>query len=182
MENLDLAVKEIEKILIKSPVTTELQHGKAAKKWLLVLEPNANEAMQIAALAHDIERSFIDEKKHNKEEYSKDYNQHKREHSERSAKVVKELLEKFDFNENFINKVYKIVLNHEFGGDRETDLVRDADSISFFEINFNNYLKKYGSKKSKEKIHFMYDRMSDKAKEVVKPLYDKAINQTNAHS
>lgn len=61
------------------------------------------------------------------------------------------MLVKFDFDDLFINKVYNLVLKHELGGDKETDILMDADSISFFEGNLPTYLKDNGGQTRKRR-------------------------------
>jgi hypothetical protein len=68
---------------------------------------------------------------------------------------------------SFIEKVKHLVLFHEIGGDEETNLLRDADSISFFEDNLEYYFETFGSEKTDFKIKYMYDRVSNKAKDIV---------------
>jgi len=43
-----------------------------------------------------------------------------------------------------------------------------ADSLSFFENNFEHYYNKHGEEKAKKKIKFMYNRMSKTAQKFVK--------------
>jgi hypothetical protein len=172
--NLEKIEKEIEDILSKSPIKIDPIHSKTTREWLLKLKPDADEALQIAALAHDIERAYISDEEGKKgEEDSDNYIEYKKQHSQRSAKIITDMLKKHGFIEPFIKRVGKLVLNHEFGGDPESDILRDADSISFFENNLEYYLKRHGKETTKLKIKFMYDRMSTKAKQFLKSLkYD----------
>jgi hypothetical protein len=169
MENTELE-KEILEIISKSPIKTDLLHAKSTRKWVLRLKPDADYALQISALAHDIERG-LEPNYHNKtKEKFDNYEKHKRTHSEKSAKIIIKLLEKYNFDKDFISKVKHLVLKHEFGGDFESNLLMDADSISFFEENFVQYYEEYGEEKTRKKIRFMYNRMSDKAKSLIKDI------------
>ncbi|MEA3273397.1 MAG: DUF4202 family protein [Patescibacteria group bacterium] len=164
---------EIMEIISKSPVKTDLSHAKSTRKWILKLKPDADYALQISALAHDIERG-LEPNYHNKtKEKFDNYKEHKHIHSKKSAKIIVELLEKYNFDEKFIFKVKHLVLKHEFGGDFESNLLMDADSISFFEENFVQYYEEYGEGNTRKKIRFMYDRISNNAKSLVKDIqYD----------
>ncbi len=174
MENTRLE-NEIIEIISKSPVKTDLPHAKSTRKWILKLKPDADYALQISALAHDIERGLEPDYHNKTKEKFDNYKEHKRIHSEKSAKVIVELLEKYNFDKEFISKVKHLVLKHEFGGDFESNLLMDADSISFFEENLVQYHEKYGEEKTRKKIKFMYNRMSDKAKSLVKNIqYDNS--------
>lgn len=168
MDNLNSLKDEIKKIISKSPVKTDLAHSESTRKWILKLKPDADSALQIAALTHDIERAYESEYYNKTKEKFDNYQEHKRIHSEKSAKIVTELLKKHSFDKAFISKVKHLVLKHEFGGDTESNLLMDADSISFFEENFVQYFEKFGEEKTRKKIRFMYNRMSDDAKQIIK--------------
>jgi len=160
--------QEIENVISNSPVVTDLAHARSTVKWLLRLEPNADEAQQIAALAHDIERGLRDSivQPGLKEGYE-NYKEYKRIHAEKSAKIISDILERYEFNKTFVKKVSHLVSNHESGGDPKTDLLMDADSLSFFEENLELYFEKYGEEATRKKIAFMYERMSEPAKQFV---------------
>ncbi len=57
MNRFNLVKKEIKELLLKSPLKFDPVHSALTLKWLLKLKSNADEALQIAALAHDIERA-----------------------------------------------------------------------------------------------------------------------------
>jgi hypothetical protein len=166
MDRLNLLIQEIESIISKSLSKTDLNHARSTKKWLLILKPDADVAMQIAALAHDIERGIYNEG--GAGELSKDYNKYKEEHAKRSAKIICDLLRKHKFDQQVIEKVNNIVLSHEVGGEEDIEIVKDADSISFFEENLEHYFERYGRKRTKFKVSFMFERVSVKAKEIIK--------------
>lgn len=177
MDKEDKAKREIEEILKDSPVAIDPIHSKNTLKWLLVLKPNADQALQIAALGHDIDRgvSKITDKSLKD---MKNYEQARIEHSIRSAKVISDLLKKYNFEKKFIDKVHRLVERHETGGDEESDILRDADSIAFFEYNIPTYFERYGKEKTLYKIRYMFDRVSDRAKNIIKKIeyQDKEIN------
>ncbi len=54
MDNLDCIKKKIEKIIEKSPIPEDPIHSKNTLKWVLKLKPDADDALQIAALGHYI--------------------------------------------------------------------------------------------------------------------------------
>lgn len=173
MDRFKAVEKEIEEIISKSPVETDVSHARLTRKWLLELNPDADEAFQIAALAHDMERGITGKLEIDMDEKYDDYDNYKKQHSERSAKVIRGILEKHGFNEDFIKRVERLVLLHEFGGDEESDILIDADSIAFFEEKIKIYLKRYGKEKTRFKVKFMYDRMSERAKGIVREFeYD----------
>jgi len=174
--NVTKLEREIKNIISNSPVNSDLKHAISARKWVLKLNPGADLALQIAALAHDIERGCQNESKQTtkvKEDF-KNYIQLKKIHSQKSAEVIVDLLNKHEFDKSFIAKVKSLVLKHEFGGDKEADVLMDADSLSFFQENFIYYYKKYGEDKAKSKINFMYSRMSANAKKLARKINFKS--------
>lgn len=168
MPELKQLEKEIEEMISKSPVKTDLAHAKSTKKWVLKLKPDSDLALQIAALAHDIERCNETPEFNKTKENFDNYDEIKRLHSERSSKVIVDLLKKHHFEESFIQKVSHLVLKHEFGGDGESDVLMDADSLSFFEENFEQYFLKFGEETTRKKIKFMFNRMSKTAQSFAK--------------
>ena len=161
----------------------KMDHFERTVFWLKKLKPNADEAMLIAAYAHDIGRAFrttgtietFKDKEINDEEELK-------KHQQESADIITKFLKENDYPENKIKRVRNMVLHHEEGGDEESDLIKDADSVSFLEVNvakfLNVFLKPLGKDKIKTKIDWMYDRITnDKAKLLAKPFYKNAIKK-----
>ena len=153
--------------------------------WVNYLNPKPSEALLIAALTHDIERAF---KEGSKPFFSKkgkwDDKASNQWHSERSAKFVKEFLEKEKANPCLINQTVRLISHHEEGGWGEADLLRDADSISFLEVNVPFFISRIPGELSKkeveEKFNYMFARIgSKKAIEIAKPLYKKAMADLN---
>ncbi|MEK7447475.1 MAG: DUF4202 family protein [Patescibacteria group bacterium] len=170
MNKITKTKNEIKEILKESPLDFEVKHAEHTLKRLLELMPDADNAVQIAALAHDIDRGVYKiTETHNLKDFG-NIDDFKREHAIRSAQVTKELLEKNGFDEDFIEKVTSIVKNHEVGGDQETNAVMDADSISYFDYNIYEYYEKNGPEKTKNKVRFMSTRVSPRALEVIKNI------------
>ncbi|MBT7902618.1 DUF4202 family protein [Candidatus Woesearchaeota archaeon] len=147
-------------MLLQSPAKTDWKHAQGTKNWILKLRPDADFALQIAALAHDIERGFYKKSK----EDVKDYNKHKAEHAKRSAQVISDILVKHKFDEIFVKRVAKLILLHEVGGNPESNDLRDSDSISFFEDNLEQYFEKFGTETTIKKIKYMFGRMNNQHK------------------
>lgn len=179
--------KEIEETLPNSPIEFEPVHSKLTLKWVLKLKPDADEALQIAALSHDIERAVTGITEKDLKDYSK-ISEFKKEHSLRSAKIICDLLKKQGYSKEIIEKVKHLVENHEFGGDEESNILMDANSLAYFEYNVPFYLKRNGEERTKKKIRFVFDRMSEKAKEIVRkfrfknPAVDRIFRETVLYS
>lgn len=178
MSKFDLIKKEILSILPKSPLDFELMHAELVLKWTLKLKPDADEALQIAALSHDIDRAVTGITEKDLKDYSQ-IDEFKKEHSLRSANIISEILKKYNYPQDIIDKVKYLVERHEFGGDYESDILKDADSIAYFDYNIPSYLKRNGRERTISKIQFMYNRLSSAAKKLANQIKftDKEIEK-----
>ena len=157
---------EIETIISKSQVPEDSIHSKNTREWVLKLKPEADMALQIAALGHDIERS-IEERKIKRENFT-DYDEFKRAHSYNSATILQEILLKYDVKQDFIDKVVDLVLWHEFGGTPEANILKYADSISFFDVNLPFYFQRNSERETAFRMKWGYKKLSKIAKSIVK--------------
>jgi hypothetical protein len=153
--------------------------------WLKILKPDADEALLIAAVAHDIERAFRDHETYDKiKNTEKGFrsDEHLTHHQEESARIIGEYLERIKADKRTVERVRMLVSRHEVGGNEDQNLLKDADSISFFENNVGYFVAKrvrdIGKRKVKEKFDWMYSRMtSERAKELARHLYREATRK-----
>jgi len=159
--------KEIEQIISKSPEESDPMHSKLVLKNVLALKPDADEALQIAALAHDIERAVPErtllENFNNREGY-------KQAHSIRSAQITTELLKKYGYNKRTIKKVTDLIEQHEIGNSGDVKILKEADSLTYFQYNLDFYYKLYGPERTEKKIQYMYNRLSEAGKKEVNKI------------
>ena len=169
----------------KAKKPSQVKHFVQTVHWLKVLSPEADEALLVAAIAHDIERAFrqkdILEKKTSVGFTSVEFY---RPHEERGAKIIADFLKNQNIDSGFIERVKMLVSRHEEGGNDDQNLLKDADSLSFFETNVPLFLEKktaeIGKEKVKQKFDWMFNRItSEKAKQIAQPFYDKAISALN---
>jgi len=167
MNKFDLVLKEINTITKNAEDKTEYGHSQSVLKWVLKFKPDADTALQIAALGHDIDRSLEDYRKMKARHAT--YEEYKKEHVLASAKIICDMLKKHDFDKTTINKVRSLIENHETGGEGDVKILMEADSLAFFN-NLVHYREEHTQKETIEKIKYMYDRLSDKAKSMVKKI------------
>jgi len=167
MDKFDLIKKEIEEQIKKSEIEADYEHSQLTWKWVFKQKPKADAALQLAALAHDYDRSFPDRER---SDHYDTYKQYKQAHAKKSAQIVTDLMLKYNFAPDEIKKVKYLIENHEIGGDGDLQTLTNADSLAYFNYNIPSYLKRNGKDKTRVKIQFMYNRLSDKAKELVNQI------------
>ena len=168
MNRIDRVKKSIESIIARSSVAEDPDHSKNTLQWLLKLKPDADEALQIAALGHDIERA-VQQRKVRREDFE-DYDQFKAVHARNSAEILKEIMLECGVDEMLIEQVYDLAGRHEVGGDERSDLLRDADSISYFEINLPLYFEREGYAETLRRTTWGYCRLSAHLRRVAKAM------------
>ena len=157
---------EIEMIISKSKVPEDSIHSQNTREWVLKLKPEADKALQISALGHDIERS-IEERKIKRENFT-NYDEFKKAHSKNSTIILCEIFSRHKIKQTFIEKVTNIVMLHEFGGTEEANILKDADSISFFDVNLPFYFQRNSERETAFRMKWGYKRLSKIAKSIVK--------------
>ena len=165
MKNVIRLKKKIKDIIKKSLVPEDPLHSKNTLKWLLKLKPNADEALKIAALGHDIERA-IEELKIKRSDY-KTYDMFKDAHALNSAKIIVEIMKDCKRNQELTDDVQFLVRQHERGGDNRANVLRDADTISFFDVNLQFYFKRNDEKETKKRWLWGYNKLSSNLKSIV---------------
>ncbi len=158
---------EILRILSNSDLDLEAEHAENTLEWVLKINPRASLALQIAALGHDIERSRQD--RYRSEDFA-DHSEYKRLHSEKGAEMLGELLREFKLEEDVIKEIQELVRLHEVGGSEVADVLRDADSISFFDNNLDFYIGYKGLEGAKKQVEYKFSRCSERAKDYIKNL------------
>lgn len=126
--------------------------------------------MQLAALAHDIERA-IPQRKIQRSEY-KDFNAFKNAHALNSARIVAAILEKYPLSNKIKSRIKFLIEHHEFGWDKDPELIvlKDADSLSFFEVNLPLYFQRHYEPEILFRIKWGYARLSEHGKKHLKKI------------
>ncbi len=162
MDSIVCAKQQIRAIISKSSVPEDPIHAENVLEWIVKLQPDADEALQIAALAHDIDRA--DERRKIQRADFNDYDQFKAAHANNSATILKEILHECQVEQSIIDEACRLVNRHEIGGDPRSDLLQDADSISYFEVNMPLYFQREGYEETLNRCIWGYQRLSSKMK------------------
>ena len=165
MDNIVCVKKKIEEIIQNSPVPEDPIHSKNTLEWLLKLNPHADDALKIAALGHDIERA-IEKRKVRRGDYE-NYDAFKKAHALNSAKILAEIMIACHTDKKLAEDVLFLVRHHETGGTKRADLLRNADSISFFHVNVPHYFIRNGLEDTQERCLWGFKRLSGDMQKVV---------------
>jgi hypothetical protein len=181
---LDLIRNYIDKGCKENDTIRDIKHYERTLYWLLRLKPDADEALQIAAYSHDAERVFRSAEYTNISKSAKGFRDedHLKHHQDIGAKLISDFLLEHGATGQLAKKVWVSISKHEVGGNDDQNLLKDADSLSFFENNVGFFLtrqvEKMGKEKVKDKFNWMYERItSPKAKKIAKPRYLKALQK-----
>lgn len=160
-----------------------LRHLRRTLHWLLKLDPGADEALQIAALAHDLQRAFRDDEPATGGGFLDSV--YLRHHQERGGELVAGFLLREGADAALAERVRTLVSRHEEGGTDEQDLLRDADSVSFFENNCDYFLRvlvpREGAAAVRAKFAWMFERIgSEPARRIARPWYETALARLSA--
>jgi hypothetical protein len=157
MDSIDCAKQRIREIIAGSRVPEDPIHAENTLEWLLKLDPAADQALQIAVLAHDIDRA-VEVQKVRRADFT-DYDAFKA-----------EILDRCGVAKSVADEACRLVTLHEVGGDPRSDLLKDADSISYFEVNLPWYYRREGREETKRRCRWGYQRLSARMKAIVKTI------------
>ena len=158
MDSIDCAKQRIREIIAGSRVPEDPRHAENTLKWLFRLEPKVDQALQIAALAHDIDRA-VETRKVRRSDFN-DYDAFKAAHARNGAAILRAILQKCGVNGSVTEEACRLVTLHEVGGDPHCDLLKDVDSISYFEVNMPMYYQREGWEETKRRCSWGYRRLS----------------------
>ena len=165
MDSIDCAKQKIRAAIAVSRVPEDPHHADNTLEWLLRLEPDVGEALQLAALAHDLDRA-VEAVKVRRADFD-DYDAFKAAHARHGAELLRPILTACGVARDMVDEACRLVEVHEVGGDPDADLLKDADSISYFDVNLPLYYEREGWAESKRRSLWGYQRLSARARNIV---------------
>lgn len=168
----------VAEIFTKADDLNGVKHHERVDYWVTQLEPNADEALRTAAISHDIERGINGDWKASSTDPDK-----LRKHQDLCAQITGDFLAKEGADKDFIMRVKHLISSHEYGGDKDQNILSDADRLTYFEnvaVRHSKTYKERGKSKEemKNKLDFEFNKIhSAKAKEIAQPWYDEAIQE-----
>lgn len=153
--------------LAKPLVRADYNHALDTWQWALRLEPEADLAVQLAALFHDVERlvSEADVRIEHHSANTANYQDFKDDHALKGAWMADQTLARAGVDERTRRRTARLISEHErppAAGDpeaREIALLNDADALSFFSLNSVGYLDYYGPEQTRRKVAYTLRRL-----------------------
>lgn len=149
--------------------------------WLLELDPQAGEALRLAAVAHDIERAFPGESEPPAGEEGPVSQAYERWHQDRSAELLAGWLREQAAPPALVEEVSDLVRVHEDGGSPDADLLQAADSLSFLEVQVELFVGLVAAgtlsrAQAERKLQRMYERIRvPRARELAEPMLSRGL-------
>lgn len=161
----------------------EWLYGQRMTDWLLRLEPQASEALQLAARAQHIGRWTIarDEYPRDRKGYLKWRTMLKLFH----AKTVAEIMEAQGYDEHLISQVQTLVKKDKLKTDPDTQLLEDVICMVFLQYYFEDFARQHPEEKIVDIVQKTWAKMSPRGHEqalrldfspAAKKLISQALN------
>ena len=153
----------------------ELLYSQRMTRKLLQFEPNASKALQIAARGQHICRWKIARK-----EYSMDrvgYLKWREELKKMHADLTGEILVQVGFDDQFVDRVQKIILKKFIKKNEESQTLEDTICLVFLDYYFDEFAAKHTDEKIIDILKKTWVKMSDKghAAALKIPFSDKSL-------
>ncbi|MFC1835714.1 DUF4202 family protein [Thermodesulfobacteriota bacterium] len=155
----------ISRIISRSPVPEDSGHSRNTLKWMLHLVPDADAALRLAALGHDIERAYGN-RRVRKSDYGT-FDEYKAAHALNSAAILGEVLTEYGSEQALIDEVEVLVGKHEFGGTPRSDQLKWADSLSYFDNNLVQYALRHSQEEIVHRVEWGLRRLPEHLREIV---------------
>ena len=168
MDSIECTKQKIRAVIAGSKVPEDPLHAENTLDWLLRLKRDADKTLQVAALGHDIERA-LETRKVKRGDFP-DYDTFKAAHARNSAEILMAIMKDCRVPKDTASEVYLLVCRHETGGDPRSDLIKNADGISYFHVNMPLYYQREGWEETKRRCIWGYRRLSARLKKIVENM------------
>ena len=161
-------------------------HLERTLEWVDILDPDASEALRIAAVTHDIERAFPDPEATWDSARDWDSPAYNRWHQDRCADLVSAWLREQGAGDALVRDADALVRNHEDGGWPEADTLQAADSLSFLDTMVPlvlGWTTRGYADNAAAKLRHSLDRMAPdqaRARALAAPKVERALAQLGA--
>jgi len=171
----------IRSIIASSSVPEDPFHAEDTLAWLQKLSAEIDLPLKIAAYGHDIERALPEGQRTSRKDYA-DYDAFKAAHARKSAAILHDIMVDCGIDKDVVAEVCRLVTLHEKGGDPRSDLLKEADSLSFFTVNLPFYYQRETLEEVVRRCSWGYRRLSPRGRDLLAkinfsdPLLKKIID------
>jgi hypothetical protein len=146
----------------------ELLYAERMTEWLDKMNPDATEALRLAARCQHIERWVIPREEYpmNRPGYIKWRNDLKKYHAQRAE----EILEDVGYDSDSIERVKKLVMKKGLKTDPEVQMLEDVICLVFLEYYFEDFSHKHEDEKLAGILKKTWRKMSDKGRKMAMKL------------
>ncbi len=138
----------------------ELLYSQRMTRKLLQFEPNAAKALQIAARAQHICRWEIARKEFPMDRVG--YLKWRETLKKMHAKTTGEILQQVGFDDQFVDRVQKIILKKRIKKNEESQALEDVICLVFLDYYFDEFAAKHSDEKVIDILQKTWVKMSDK--------------------
>ena len=150
------------------PQPRELVYAKRLTEWVLRLDPNASEALCIAARGQHVRRWTIPRSQYpmNRQGYLRWRETLKTFH----AKTVADTMGQAGYDTTMIQRVTRLITKKDLAIDRETQTLEDALCLLFLETQFADLKQKTADEKMRDVLRKTWKKMSVQGRTEAKRL------------
>lgn len=140
----------------------ELLYALRMTEWLDKIDPDASEALRLAARCQHIERWVIPREEYpdNRPGYLKWRNDLKKYHAERAGTI----LDDFGYDEATIKRVQKLVMKKGIKTDPEAQMLEDVICLVFLAYYFDDFAEKHNDEKLVGILKKTWRKMSEEGR------------------
>jgi hypothetical protein len=142
----------------------ELVHAEMVTRWVGTLDPDADEALLVAARAHHLRRWTIPRSSY--PEGRTGYLKWRRSLHDQHAREVAEILEAVGYDEPTIARVQKLVRKRGLGSDPDVQVLEDALCLVFIETQLHDLAARLEPDKLADVVEKTAKKMSPRALEL----------------
>jgi hypothetical protein len=143
------------------PQPRELVYAQRLTEWVLRLEPQASEALRIAARGQHVQRWTIPRSQYpmTRQGYLRWRETLKTFH----AKTVAELMREAEYDDGMVQRVSRLITKKHLGTDPEVQTLEDALCLLFLEAQFSDLKQKTADEKMRDVVRKTWRKMSPRA-------------------
>jgi hypothetical protein len=78
-----------------------------------------------------------------------------------------EIMKAHTISKELADDIFFLIAHHETGGDERANVLKEADTLSYFDVNLSHYYARHSIEETKRRFLWGYKKLSANLKEVV---------------